>query len=144
MVFFLNLESQGPVKKKPKSGMYLCSFFHYFFSISNVDKVHVSEIFKFIYCWNTFCNIYFQLKSAWFFFGCSTNSQAPVDINGERCPEEAIPKEHYPREDSLSVGVSKCNKKKESCLAKFPWKQIKFAVKKLITTQKRENKKLVD
>ncbi|XP_065936953.1 uncharacterized protein [Magallana gigas] len=34
--------------------------------------------------------------------------------------------------------------KKESCLAKFPWKQIKFAVKNLITTQKRENKKLVD
>lgn len=34
--------------------------------------------------------------------------------------------------------------KKEPCLANFSWKRIKFAVKNLITTQKRQTKKLVD
>lgn len=143
MVFFLNLESQGPVKKKPKSGMYLCSFFHYFFSISNVDKVHVSEIFKFIYCWNTFCNIYFQLLSAWFFLVA-----APTPRHQWTSTEKGALKKLFRRniiQEKTPCQLECLNAiKKESCLAKFPWKQIKFAVKKLITTQKRENKKLVD
>lgn len=143
MVYFLNLESQGPVKKKPKSGMYLCSFFHYFFSISNVDKVHVSEIFKFIYCWNTFCNIYFQLLSAWFFLVA-----APTPRHQWTSTEKGALKKLFRRniiQEKTPCQLECLNAiKKESCLAKFPWKQIKFAVKNLITTQKRENKKLVD
>lgn len=103
MWVFFKLRFPRACKKETKIRYYLCAFFHCFFFISNVDKVHVSEVLLLL---KHILQYIFSIDKCLFFFGFSTNSQAPLDTYWERCPEEAFQKEHYPREDSLSVGVS--------------------------------------